>query len=158
MTQGPDTSHPHSVVVTMLDPTEPRPTRIRVAVRGLRWLALSLDPDKTEDRRLKLAGMLFARAIEHMAAGRGMGTVQSDIVDECRDVGLLPTERAMSAAMLYRRGVRAMGLAASEGVVHWVVVLGGGVRAYDRVRRRRWGTSLEELREALARLAVEYGT
>ena len=66
-------------------------------------------------------------------------------------------ERALSAADWHRRGVQAMGLAASQGVVHWVVVAGLPLTEYDVVRRWRRHTAVGQLIAALERLADAYG-
>jgi len=112
----------------------------------------------------KVAAAIYRQAYEHTADGRGMGPMPwaADRVQEARrgdglGVSLLPQERALSAAEWHRRGVQAMGLAASEGVVNWVVIRGGTLSDYDAVRRWREGRGRAELLAALDRLSVAYG-
>lgn len=112
----------------------------------------------------KLAASIFRQAVEHTVAGRGMGPMPwaADRVQEGRrgdglGVSLLPQERALSAAEWHRRGVQAMGLAAAEGVVNWVVIRGGTLADYDEVRRWRRHTARGQLLAALDRLAEAYG-
>jgi hypothetical protein len=111
---------------------------------------------------MRAAAALFRRAYEHVDAGRGMGPIdpgreQRHTRGDGLGVTLLQQERAMTAAEWHRRGVQAMGLAASQGVVHWVVVRGGTLADYDEVRRWRRHTARVQLLAALARLADEYG-
>lgn len=112
----------------------------------------------------KVAAAIYRQAVEHTADGRGMGPMPwaADRVQEARrgdglGVALLPQERALSAAEWHRRGVQAMGLAASEGVVNWVVIRGGALADYDEVRRWRRHTARAHLLAALDRLAEAYG-
>ncbi len=112
----------------------------------------------------KLAALIYRQAVEHTADGRGMGPMPwaADRVQEARrgdglGVALLPQERALSAAEWHRRGVQAMGLAAAEGVVNWVVIRGGTLADYDEVRRWRRHTARGQLLAALDRLAEAYG-
>lgn len=112
----------------------------------------------------KLAASIYRQAVEHTVAGLGMGPMPwaADRVQEGRrgdglGVSLLPQERALSAAEWHRRGVQAMGLAASEGVVNWVVIRGGTLADYDEVRRWRRHTARAHLLAALDRLAEAYG-
>lgn len=112
----------------------------------------------------RTAAALYRRAVEHVEAGRGMGPMDAgtERVQETRrgdglGVALLAQERALSAAEWHRRGVQAMGLAASQGVVNWVVVRGGALSAYDAVRKWREGRGKDELLAALDRLAGAYG-
>jgi hypothetical protein len=111
---------------------------------------------------MRTAAAIYRRAVEHVEAGRGLGPMPwaADRVSEIRPdglgVALLPQERALSAAEWHRRGVQAMGLAASEGAVNWVVLRGGSLADYDAMRRWRKGTSAGQLVAALARLTVAY--
>lgn len=113
---------------------------------------------------MRVAAELYRRAWQHCEAGLGMGPLDPE-VERARAgysglaaaVPLLPQERAISASAWHRRGEQAMGLAASQGVVNWVVIRGGGAAAYDAVRRWRKGTASAQLLAALGRLAVEYG-
>ena len=112
----------------------------------------------------KVAAAIYRQAYEHTADGRGMGPMPwaADRVQEARrgdglGVALLPQERALSAAEWHRRGVQAMGLAAAEGVVNWVVIRGGSLADYDEVRRWRKGSARGHLLAALDRLAEAYG-
>ena len=106
------------------------------------------------------AARIYRQAAAHVAAGRGMGPLPYG-----RDVAptggpgaqLCAQERALSAAEWHRRGVQAMGLAAAEGVVHWVVIVELPLSAYDATRKWREGRGATELRAALERLAVAYG-
>lgn len=108
------------------------------------------------------AALAYRQAWEHLSDGRGMGPMSwgADRVAEIRHdglgVALLPQERALSAAEWHRRGKQAMGLAASEGVVNWVVLRGGSLADYDEMRRWRKGTSCMQLVAALERLAAAY--
>jgi hypothetical protein len=111
----------------------------------------------------RTAAAIYRQAVEHVEAGRGMGPMPwaSDRVQEARrgdglGVALLPQEAALSAAEWHRRGVQAMGLAASQGVVNWVVLRGGALSAYDAERKWREGRGKVELLAALERLVVEY--
>lgn len=111
----------------------------------------------------RMAAAIYRQALEHVEAGRGMGPMPwaADRVQEARrgdglGVALLPQESALSAAEWHRRGVQAMGLAASQGVVNWVVVRGLPLAVYDETRRWRKGTACGQLVDALERLAVEY--
>ena len=113
---------------------------------------------------MRTATAIYVQACEHVEAGRGMGPMPwaADRVQEARrgdalGVTLLPQERALSAAEWHRRGVQAMGLAASQGVVNWVVVRGLPLTEYDVVRRWQRHTSRGMLLAALGRLAGEYG-
>lgn len=113
---------------------------------------------------MRVAAALYRRAWEHCEAGRGLGPIDpgAERVQEARrgeglGVALLPQEAALSAAEWHRRGVQAMGLAASQGVVNWVVIRGGTLAHYDEVRRWREGRGCAELLAALDRLAVAYG-
>lgn len=111
---------------------------------------------------MRTAAAIYRRAVEHVEAGRGMGPMPwaADRAAEIRHDGLgvtlLPQERALSASEWHRRGVQAMGIAASEGVVNWVVLRGGSLADYDEMRRWRKGTSAMQLVAALKRLAVAY--
>lgn len=111
---------------------------------------------------MRTAAAIYRRAVEHVEAGRGMGPMPwaADRVAEIRSDGigvtLLPQERALSASEWHRRGVQAMGLAASEGVVNWVVLRGGSLADYDEMRRWRRHTAREQLLAALERLATAY--
>lgn len=112
----------------------------------------------------RTAAAIYRQAVEHVEAGRGMGPMPwaADRVQEGRrgdglGVALLPQEAALSAAEWHRRGVQAMGLEASEGVVDWVVIRGGTLADYDEVRRWRKGTARGHLLAALDRLAEAYG-
>lgn len=111
---------------------------------------------------MRTAAAIYRRAFEHVDAGRGLGPMPwaADRVSEIRPdglgVALLPQERALSAAEWHRRGVQAMGLAASEGVVNWVVLRGGSLADYDEMRRWRRHTARDQLVAALERLAAAY--
>lgn len=140
---------------------------IAVGTRSTHPQARRADPlnrvaDCTEG--MKVAAALYRRAIEHVEAGRGMGPMPwaAERVQEPRrgdglGVTLLPQEAALSAAEWHRRGVQAMGLAASQGVVHWVVVAGLPLATYDETRKWRKGTACEQMLAALERLAEAYG-
>ena len=111
----------------------------------------------------RTAAAIYRQAVEHVEAGRGMGPMPwaSDRVQEARrgdglGVALLPQEAALSAAEWHRRGVQAMGVAASEGVVNWVVLRGGSLADYDEMRRWRRHTARDQLVAALERLAAAY--
>jgi hypothetical protein len=113
---------------------------------------------------MRVAALIYRQAVEHCETGRGMGPMPwaADRVQELRrgdalGVTLLPQERALSAAEWHRRGVQAMGLAASQGVVNWVVVRGLPLTAYDATRKWREGRGKLELLAALDRLAGAYG-
>jgi hypothetical protein len=113
---------------------------------------------------MRVAALIYRQAIEHVEAGRGMGPMPwaADRVQELRrgdalGVTLLPQERALSAAEWHRRGVQAMGLAASQGVVNWVVVRGLPLGEYDATRKWRKGTACGHLLAALDRLSDAYG-
>lgn len=111
---------------------------------------------------MRTAAAIYRQAVEHTADGRGMGPMQwaADRVSEIRhdglSVALLPQERALSAAEWHRRGVQAMGFAASDGVVNWVVLRGGSLADYDEMRRWRRHTARDQLVAALERLAAAY--
>jgi len=111
---------------------------------------------------MRTAAAIYRQAVEHIEAGRGMGPLPyaADRVQQPRSglsVALFPQERALSAAALQRRGVDAMGLPASQGVVHWVVIAGLPLASYDETRRWRKGAARAQLLAALARLAAAYG-
>jgi hypothetical protein len=113
---------------------------------------------------MRTAAAIYRQAVEHCQSGRGMGPMPwaVDRVQEGRrgdglGVSLLAQERAISAAEWHRRGVQAMGLAASQGVVHWVVIAGLPLTEYDTVRRWQRHTSRGQLLAALERLVGEYG-
>jgi len=113
---------------------------------------------------MRTAAAIYRQAVEHCESGRGMGPMPwaVDRVQESRrgdglGVSLLAQERALSAADWHRRGVQAMGLAASQGVVHWVVIAGLPLTEYDAVRRWQRHTSRGQLLAALERLVGEYG-
>lgn len=113
--------------------------------------------DLTQQQRQ--AARIYRQASAHVAAGRGMGPMPYGR-DAQGDNGvygaLCAQERAITAADWLRRGVQAMGLAASEGVVHWVVIAELPVTEYDAIRRWRRHTARAQLVAALERLAVEY--
>ena len=106
------------------------------------------------------AARIYRQAVQHVAAGRGMGPLPYG-----RDVAptggpganLCAQERALSAAEWHRRGVQAMGLAAAQGVIHWVIIVELPLSAYDATRKWREGRGAAELRAALERLAAAYG-
>jgi hypothetical protein len=113
---------------------------------------------------MRMAAAIYRQAVEHCESGRGMGPMPwaVDRVQEGRrgdglGVSLLAQERALSAAEWHRRGVQAMGLSASQGVVHWVVVAGWPLTEYDAVRRWQRHTARGQLLAALDRLVAEYG-
>jgi len=112
---------------------------------------------------MRTAAAIYRQSVEHIEAGRGMGPLPyaSDGVQEHRrgdgtGVELMAQERALSAADWHRRGVQAMGLAASQGVVHWVVVAGLPLASYDETRKWRKGTGCGQMLAALERLAGAY--
>ena len=108
------------------------------------------------------AALIYRQAVQHIAAGIGMGPMPWA---RERDgggsfglaVNMLPQERALSAADWYRKGVQAMGLAAAEGVVHWVVIAELPLANYDAMRKWRKGRGRAELIAALERLAIAFG-
>lgn len=111
-------------------------------------------------RGMHLAALAYRQAWEHVASGRGMGPMPwgSDRVSYISSgVFLLPQERALSAAAIHTRGVQAMGLRASQGVVQWVVLEGGAVRVYEDKHGMRHGAGAAQLLAALERLAEAYG-
>ena len=140
---------------------------VAVGVRATIKVARRADPLNRVDgctAGMRTAAAIYRQAVEHMEAGRGMGPMPhaADRVQEHRrgdgvGVELLHQERALSAADWHRKGVVAMGLAASQGVVHWVVVRGCGLAHYDEVRRWRKGTAKGQMLPALERLAEAYG-
>lgn len=105
----------------------------------------------------KAAAVLLRQAWEHMHSGRAW--LMADVAREpsrSRDaMPLLPAERAISAAEAYRRGIAAIG--SGRRVVQFVVLDGNSLRAYDAWRQWRESRGCDELRAALARLAVAYG-
>ena len=106
------------------------------------------------------AALAYRQAWEHLSDGRGMGPMPwgADRVSGAGSgVFLLGQERALSAATVHRRGVQAMGLSASQGVVQWVVIEGRPVEEFDTARRKRKGLASAELIEALSRAAEAYG-
>jgi hypothetical protein len=112
----------------------------------------------------RTAAGIYRQAHEHVQAGRGMGPLpwaaeRATTLHRgtAAGVALLPQEAAVSAAEWHRRGVQAMGLAAAEGVVNWVVIRGGALAHYDDIRRWRKGTACGQLVAALDRLAEAYG-
>jgi len=107
------------------------------------------------------AARIYLQAHEHIGAGRGLGPLPfgRDVpFSSTGGVWLAPQERALSAADCWRRGCQAMGLAASEGVVNWVVIKGFPLHEYDAVRKWRRGTASAQLKAALQRLSEAYGT
>jgi len=112
----------------------------------------------------KMAARIYRQARQQCDAGQGMGPlpyavdrVQEHRVGDGLGVKLLPQERAISAAAWHRRGQEAMGLAATEGVVNWVVMRGLPLSRYDEVRRWRRHTARRQLLAALDRAAEAYG-
>ena len=112
---------------------------------------------------MRLAALIYRQAHEHTEAGRGMGPMPwaAERVQEHRrgdglGVALLAQERAVSAATWCRRGVDAMGMAASQGVVNWVVIRGLPLDAYDSTRKWRKGRARSEIIAALGRLEDAY--
>lgn len=107
---------------------------------------------------MHLAALAYQQAWEHLCDGKGMGPMPWG-ADMGRGLGvaLFPQERAITAATVHRRGVQAMGVIASEGVVRWVVLDGRSLGSYDAARQQREGRGARELVEALNRLAVAYG-
>lgn len=107
---------------------------------------------------MRAAAAIYRQALEHVQAGRGMGPLPlaAERVQNGRGGGLLAQEAALTAAVWYRRGVQAMGLAAAQGVVQWVVIAGLPLEDYDATRRWRRHTSRAQLVAALERLAVAY--
>lgn len=137
---------------------------IAVGTRATHPRAKRADPlNRVADctAEMKTAAAIYRQAYEHTEAGRGMGPLPlaADRVQHSRHDGgaTLPQEAALSAAEWHRRGVQAMGLAASQGVVQWVVIAGGALSDYDAVRRWREGTGSRQLLAALGRLAEAYG-
>ena len=110
------------------------------------------------ERPLRHAAEVFRQAYEHLSAGRSLGPMPwaKDRVDESRSSGEATVLTATSAALWYRRGVQAMGLAASQGVVQWVVIRGLPLKAYDASQSWRKGRGKIELVGALTRLADVY--
>ena len=107
------------------------------------------------------AARIYRQAYEHADAGRGMGPLpygRDSAFSSTGGVWLAPQERALSAADWLRRGYQAIGLAASQGVVHWVVIVGHPLHEYDGIRKWRRGTASAQLKSALERLSEEYGT
>lgn len=156
--QGFDTGSPGIEVVIEQVAIGTRSTHPRARrADPLNRVALCTDAHRT-------AAAIYRQAVEHVEAGRGMGPMPwaADRVQEGRrgdglGVALLPQESALSAAEWHRRGVQAMGLAASQGVVNWVVVRGLPVTSYDEVRRWMRHTAVKQLVAALDRLAGAYG-
>ena len=104
------------------------------------------------------AAAVYRQAYEHVQAGKGMGPLPwGRDTATGRGGGLLAQERALSAATWLRRGVQAMGQAASGGVVHWVVIEGGTLASYDAHMQWRRHSGRDELLNALERLAEAYG-
>jgi hypothetical protein len=111
-------------------------------------------------RGMHQAALAYRQAWEHLSDGRGMGPMPwgADRVGNTGSgVFLLAQERALSAADVHTRGVQAMGLAASQGVVRWVVIEGKPVEAFDVAMQRRKGLASVELVAALERAAEAYG-
>lgn len=106
------------------------------------------------------AALAYRQAWEHLCDGRGMGPMPWG-AERVGGMGsgafLLAQERALSAAAVHTRGVQAMGLSASQGVVQWVVIEGRPVEAFDVARQRRKGLGSAELIEALGKAAEAYG-
>lgn len=140
---------------------------IAVGTRSTHPRARRADPLNRVDgctSGMRTAASIYRQAVEHIEAGRGMGPLPyaGDRVQEHRrgdglGVELMAQERALSAADWHRRGVQAMGLAASQGVVHWVVVAGLPLASYDETRKWRKGTACGQMLAALERLAGAYG-
>lgn len=137
---------------------------IAVGTRATHPRARRADPlnrvaDCTDAHRT--AAAIYRQAMEHVEAGRGMGPLPWAAERAARGggsaVAMLPQEQALSAAEWHRRGVQAMGLAAAEGVVNWVVVRGLPLGDYDGLRRWRKGVACMQLVAALDRLAEAYG-
>jgi len=106
------------------------------------------------------AALAYRQAWEHLSDGRGMGPMPwgaDRVAHSASGAFLLPQERALSAAAVHTRGVQAMGLSASQGVVKWVVLDGRPVEAFDVAMRRRKGLASVELIQALGRAADAYG-
>lgn len=106
------------------------------------------------------AALAYRQAWEHLSDGRGMGPMPwaaDRVAHSASGAFLLPQERALSAAAVHTRGVQAMGLSASQGVVKWVVLDGRPVEAFDVAMRRRKGLASVELIQALGRAAEAYG-
>lgn len=111
---------------------------------------------------LAQAAIVYRQAVQHIAAGIGMGPMPWAREREHGGssgvaVELLPQERALSAADCHRKGVQAMGMAAAEGVVHWVVIAERPLADYDATRKWRKGRGMAELIAALERLAMALG-
>ena len=105
----------------------------------------------------KSAAQVFRQSYEHCAAGRGMGPLPWGREHGSHGGEALPAQlRALSAAQWHRRGVQALGLAAAQGVVHWVVIAGLPLCDYDALRAWREGRGRAELEAALLRLVEEY--
>lgn len=106
------------------------------------------------------AALAYRQAWEHLSAGRGMGPMPWG-ADRVGGTGigvvLLAQERGLSAADVHTRGVRAMGLVASQGVVQWVVIEGRALGSFDARQRWRKGQGAVQLVGALERVAKEYG-
>lgn len=107
----------------------------------------------------RCAAVIYRQAWEHTGAGRGMGPLPwgRDVPSGRGGEMLPPQMRALSAAVLYRRGVQAAGMIASEGVLAWVVLAGRSLATYDADRRQREGRGRVELVAALERMSKEYG-
>ena len=106
------------------------------------------------------AAIAYRQAWMHLKNGSPMGPMPwgADRVSGMSSGPFLfPQERALSASDMHTRGVQAMGLVASQGVVHWVVIAGKPVMDFDVRWHRRRGTASAELVAALERVAVAYG-
>ena len=108
------------------------------------------------------AALVYRQAVQHIAAGIGMGPMPWARERERGGssgvaVEMLPQERALSAADCHRKGVQAMGLAAAGGVVNWVVIAERPLADYDATRKWRKGRGMVELIVALERLAMAFG-
>lgn len=160
MFQPPD----FGVTIEWRDQTGPRsraqvPVELdaKAPVRRVRRVdKLDTLPLEPEQRK---AARIYRQAVEHVSAGKGMGPLPwgRDVAGGTGpSIWLGPQERALSAADWQRRGMVAMGIVATAGVVQGVVIEGFGLEDVEGVLGWRHGRAKTELRAALDKLSVAY--
>lgn len=114
---------------------------------------LPLEPEQRQ------AARIYRQAVEHVSAGKGMGPLPwgRDVAGGTGpSIWLGPQERALSAADWQRRGMVAMGVVATVGVVQWAVIEERGLWDFDDLMGWTHGRSSVTLHAALDRLVVAY--
>ena len=156
--------------VMILDPTTGEiwsPVRVviedvAVGTRGTVKRARRADPLDLIDGvtpGMKMAAEIYRQACGQVEVGRGMGPLPfgRDVPGLGNGAGLLPQERALSAAMWVRIGNASFGSSWAEWLIVEMVIKGASLTDCAQKLRRRKYTARAHLLVALDRLALAYG-